>query len=1307
MKKIILQYHRQSNGVQLALPALCVACVLAFCPVNPAGAQPVPASLLSPEAQLNVAPGLQELEGNQLAISGDTLVLGDLADQNVQVYVQSGTNWQYQATLTNANFAGALSLPVAIDGDTILAAPPTHSGAVDVFVRTGTNWAQQATLTSTDEFFGDDVCISGDTAAIGASAAGSVQIFVRTGTHWTRQARIVTNGRDKEGGVALDGDTLAIADDSYDHGATFIFTRTGTNWTEQARVSAVDGANFAVIRRTVAVNGDTLAVGDPCADFSVPDRAYVFVRDGTNWSFQAKLVGATSGLGADFGRRLALQRDTLVVGADNDSQAASFAGAVYVFGRSGTNWSQLRKLFATNPTSYQLFGSYLGMAGNLVGVWGQTAPAYVFAPAYLSTALKLLYYQDADNSPGYEKDLAAFRYKDLLYGLDTNGIRPQFELITNFYGPPERARAQEAEDLVIQGLQAQPTEEDLQNTLLDIYYDRTVAETLYTRNLQVQAAAAHYPTVLSGQPAPASGFVIDNEIPLYEQTLATNRYALETYFSLFTNGLGIADSPPLGYQIFTNLEPTRGLMPATYLDTNGVPQPVTTNGTELFSGYKDLTLLFDQLHDYGNTATTLGKLLVARAGSGDSAEASNVVSQAQQFLFLDGAFLRGMFATLPGTNDPSGLAQSIQGWSDSLTALTTLSQNLVGGANLLGFSPDFLMYVYALPNENPGTFNSYDALRDYLDPNNANNGSHPISVAVGALQGAETSYGAYRGYQDQLADQLANLNQGYSNRLRDIVGAFPGDPLYGDNPTNNPGSLLDQQYEIIQQARLKILENQTAVSNLYESVRIEEIRAGAVSNAYINFGNTNASIDETIGHIQAAQAAANGVASTLGNLAQTGEEEGPVGAGISGTVGIANAVWQGVAEEWKGQLQADKDRNSALEQAQITGLNSAAAVKTMMLQMSTLLIQSEEAALQLQQAADQLSGLYREKQQLEQRIAQQSAGLASRYYADPVHRLVAQADMVSADTTFNYAQLWLFFMERALAYKWNTPLNHTYNGITWTEASLFKLRNASELTNMFNAMNDWDSLLDATLAATQTNVDYFSVRDDFFGYVPTNDLGQAVMYPDPISGQSVDATQAFRDRLRTIENASDPNNSYIDLTFSTVRQIPGKAFFEGPVFASDGTLISRGLCLDKIEWIKINLPGPHTFGGSYLQGTLSYGGTSFIRDLLVGTYDPTRPDRLLNEMTAYSTRRWYYSPVEDTFTSEEAQTNSVSMQLSTQAGVVPSSTEIDVFNERSVATSGWNLTIPLTVAGTPVLLIDQLDDIEIWFKHIATDRITQ
>lgn len=1274
-----------------------------------------PAALLSGQ-RVGFEYGRSELECVRLGLSGDTFVMGNLLDGVADVYVRQGTNWLRQARFdaddTN-QFGYAES--ATVEGDTVVVGSPFEQ-AVYLYVRTGTNWTRQAKLTSADELFGSEVDLDGDTLLVGASAAGTAYVFVRDGTNWTQQARLVTNSRDREGGAALDGDTVVIADGNHNNFAgAFVFVRNGTNWTQQAHITAMDTGSPDMNRRHVDVSGDTIAVGEQ--EFQSTGRVYIFTRNGTNWTQQARLTTTDAAAMTSFARYVTLKGNVLVTGAVLDNEAGTGAGAAYLFERNGTSWFQIHKILPVVPGTNQYFGSYVALDGQNVAVATEQTAVDVFRPEYSNVSTVgsyvrgFLYRSDAAMTPGFDEAQAAFRYKDLLYSADTNDVRAQFELMSSLYGQAERDRADYAESELARGLAIHPDDAGLGNLLLDIYYDRTEAETIFGNNVLARAMAAHFPSEISDMPPPSSGFVIDNEIPLYEQALQTNRLALSGYFSLFTNSLGVGSSPPLGYQIFTNLVPGRGLMPASYYDTNGMLQSVTSNSVPLFDGYKDVVLLFDQLQSYGETATTLGKLLLARDGPNDRTDATNVVGQAQQLLFLDGTLLKSMFATLPGTNDPSGLAQSIDGWSASLSALNTLQQNLTGGANLLGFSDDFLMYVYSLPGVT-GAFNSYDALYTYLNPGNMLNSSHPLSLAASALQAAKDSYSAYRGYQDQLADQMTALNQNYTTRLRDIVGASPGDPSYGDNPTNNPGSLLDQQYAIIQQAKLNIKKNQTEISNLKKRVEIEINRASSVSNVVIKYGNKNAKLTEEIGYINGALSFLNGIFSTvsgIGQLAETAqiaEEQGPVGVKSVGVLGGLNAVAQGIGGAVTASLEAQKERNAAMQQATITGIDSAAAVKTMMLDMNTLLIESDEAALQLQQAVNQLMGLYREKQQLEQKIARQNASLASRYYADPIHRLLAQADMADADLYFNNAQRWLFFTERALAYKWNTPLNHEFplnSGTIWTEKTLFKLRNADELNEMFNAMNDWDASLQSTLAATQTNVDYFSVRDDFFGYAPSNSMGQTLTYPDPITGQLVSAKQAFRDRLRQLQNNADPQKS-VELRFSTVRQIPGKSFFQGPVFGTNGVNYSRGLCLDKIQWIKINLPG--AVGGSTLQGTLTYGGTSFIRNLVVGTFDPAQPDHLLNEMTAYSTRHWYFSPDEDVFTSEEAQPTSATMQLSTQAGVAPTMGEIDAFNERSVATSDWELRIPTTDSGTQLLNIDQLDDIEIWFRHIATGRIS-
>ena len=190
--------------------------------------------------------------------------------------------------------------------------------------------------------------------------------------------------------------------------------------------------------------------------------------------------------------------------------------------------------------------------------------------------------------------------------------------------------------------------------------------------------------------------------------------------------------------------------------------------------------------------------------------------------------------------------------------------------------------------------------------------------------------------------------------------------------------------------------------------------------------------------------------------------------------------------------------------------------------------------------------------------------------------------------------------------------------------------------------------------------------------------------------------------MRPLINAEE-----IVIEFSTLRQIPGGFFFLGPTFDLDGQVRSEGRFLDKIDYLQIRLPGSHSLGRSQLAGNLTYGGVSFIRNFDVGRFAPNRPDRLVDEMTPYSTRYWFFDPTPNQtrwrFT-ESMSINGVEMELTPDPRVPPSVTRIEEFKERSVAATGWILTIPTISQGVRVLKIDELNDIEIYFHHYSADR---
>ena len=213
-------------------------------------------------------------------------------------------------------------------------------------------WLTQTKLvadvpTPNDEF-GSSVALSGDTAIVGAygnnGGSGAAYVYVRSGTSWSEQQELFASdgASDVDFGysAAISGDTAVICRLGYyaAPGAAYVFVRTGTTWSEQQELFASDGGNGDLFGISVAVSGDTAIVGARQVD-NAAGAEYVFVRTGTTWSQQQKLVASDRAASDSFGISSALVGDTALVGAEGSS---GDAGAAYVFVRTGTTWSHSR-----------------------------------------------------------------------------------------------------------------------------------------------------------------------------------------------------------------------------------------------------------------------------------------------------------------------------------------------------------------------------------------------------------------------------------------------------------------------------------------------------------------------------------------------------------------------------------------------------------------------------------------------------------------------------------------------------------------------------------------------------------------------------------------------------------------------------------------------------------------------------------------------------------------------------------------------------------------------------------------------------
>jgi hypothetical protein len=101
-------------------------------------------------------------------------------------------------------------------------------------------------------------------------------------------------------------------------------------------------------------------------------------------------------------------------------------------------------------------------------------------------------------------------------------------------------------------------------------------------------------------------------------------------------------------------------MAATYDDGGGGAVPVTEEAV-LFSGYKDLVLLFELLRDHGRAAHALARLLVARDAPGDLVEARTLIAESERFLYLQGSLLESIFPELPAPGRSVGPCASHRG----------------------------------------------------------------------------------------------------------------------------------------------------------------------------------------------------------------------------------------------------------------------------------------------------------------------------------------------------------------------------------------------------------------------------------------------------------------------------------------------------------------------------------------------------------------------------------------------------------------------------------------------------------------------
>ncbi len=231
--------------------------------------------------------------------------------------------------------------------------------------------------------FGDAIALSGDTLVMGASKAdsggvtdaGAAYVFVRSGAAWVEQATLTASDKatlDRFGSsVAISGDTIAIGAPSApwgsidEAGAVYVFTRSGSTWSQQAKLTASDGAAGDKLGYSVAIENDTVVSGAPFVAGTDVDQGavYIFTRSGSTWSQQAKLLYGSQGDNM-FGVSVGISGETVIIGANGYDRTYVAQGVTYIYVRSGSTWNQQAELTITAPAFNDQFGRAVSIEGD-------------------------------------------------------------------------------------------------------------------------------------------------------------------------------------------------------------------------------------------------------------------------------------------------------------------------------------------------------------------------------------------------------------------------------------------------------------------------------------------------------------------------------------------------------------------------------------------------------------------------------------------------------------------------------------------------------------------------------------------------------------------------------------------------------------------------------------------------------------------------------------------------------------------------------------------------------------------------------
>jgi uncharacterized repeat protein (TIGR01451 family) len=349
---------------------------------------------------------ISDLFGSAVALDGAVAFVGAPMDDvrtidntgSAHLFHHDGLVWNHETGVVGewgfGLFDQHFGRAIAVDTTTlVVGVPESEWRSAQVFNRDGDEWVLEQELLSAqgsvlDDHFGYAVDVSADTVVVGApwgaamghDFAGRVYVYVRTSTItglvWELQQLLEASDAAPQStfgsSVAVEGDTLVVGAPGRDanEGGVYFFTRSGTVWAEDAVLSPSWLESNDKFGHSISLDGDELAIGATGDDDAGTDAGAVVLYDraGSVWTEGQKLT-APSPQTARLGHSIARDGTTMVVGAiGTEVSGHAAAGSAHVFVESAGTWSEQQMLTAASPGTNDWFGVGAAISGDVIAI---------------------------------------------------------------------------------------------------------------------------------------------------------------------------------------------------------------------------------------------------------------------------------------------------------------------------------------------------------------------------------------------------------------------------------------------------------------------------------------------------------------------------------------------------------------------------------------------------------------------------------------------------------------------------------------------------------------------------------------------------------------------------------------------------------------------------------------------------------------------------------------------------------------------------------------------------------------------------